>query len=323
MTAPPEWLGAAPPLPDLRQGPEPARIGNMLLGTASWTEKTLLESRSFYPPTANTPERRLRYYARHFPLVEVDASYYALPSVAHAHAWAERTPADFTFGLKAHAAMTQHPLQPLRLDKDLQQGLPADLRKKRQVYPRDLPAEVVEEIWRRFGRALVPLAEAGKLGYVLLQMPKWFTPTRGNARYLEETPARLPGVPLAVEFRQAGWLADERRERTLDLLRNAGLIYVAVDEPQGTVASVPPVAATTSESLAVVRFHGRRQETWARPGVSTTERFQYLYGAPELREWVGRLRDLAGKTRQVHVLMNNCYRHYAVQNAKELAVLLS
>ena len=323
MTARPEWLEAAPPLPDLRIGPEPARIGNILVGTASWTERTLLASRSFYPPTANTPERRLRYYAHHFPLVEVDASYYALPSVAHAAAWAERTPTDFRFGLKAHAAMTQHPLQPLRLDKDLQQALSADVRKKRQIYPRDLPDDVVVEIWRRFRRALAPLVEAGKLGYVLLQMPKWFTPTRGNARYLEEAPARLPDVPLAVEFRQAGWLADERRDRTLDLLRRTGLAYVAVDEPQGTAASVPPVAAVTAESFAVVRFHGRRQETWARAGVSTTERFRYLYHEPELREWVGRLRDLAGKTRQVHVLMNNCYRHYAVQNAKELAALLS
>src|SRR5262249_24232375 len=138
----------------------------------------------------------------------------------------------------------------------------------------------------------------------------------------EEAPARLPGVPLAVEFRQAGWLAAERRARTLDLLRGAGLVYVAVDEPQGTPASVPPIAAATSESLAVVRFHRRGQETWVRAGVSTTERFRYLYDERELRDWVGRLRDLAGRTRRVNVLMNNCYRHYAVQNAKQLAALL-
>jgi len=56
--------------------------------------------------------------------------------------------------------------------------------------------------------------------------------------------------------------------------------------------------------------------------VSTTERFGYLYRKDELAEWVGRIRDLAGKSRQVHVLMNNCSRHYAVQNAKDLAVLL-
>jgi uncharacterized protein YecE (DUF72 family) len=197
------------------------------------------------------------------------------------------------------------------------------VRRKRQVYPRDLPPDVTDEIWRRFGRALTPLVEAGKLGYVLLQMPKWFTPTRGNARALEEAPARLPGLRLAVEFRQAGWLAEERRARTLDLLRRAGLAYVSVDEPQGTRASVPPIAVATSEELAVVRFHGRRRDTWDRPGASTSERFGYLYSEDELAEWTGRVRLLAAQTRRVHVLMNNCYRHYAVQNAKELATLLA
>src|SRR5262249_43725547 len=95
------------------------------------------------------------------------------------------------------------------------------------------------------------------------------------------------------------------------------------EEPRGTRASVPPVVAATADELAVVRFHGRKKATWDRPGVSTTERFGYLYRPDELREWVPRLRDLAGRARDVHVLMNNCYRDYAVQNAKELAGFLT
>jgi uncharacterized protein YecE (DUF72 family) len=298
-----------PPLAVLDRGPLPARVGNVRIGTASWTEKTLLASRSFYPPSANTPERRLRYYARHFPVVEVDASYYALPSVAHAHAWVARTPADFTFGVKAYAALTGHPIEPKRLDRDLARELPAAVRGRRSVYPRELPPPVLAEVWRRFAAALVPLADAGKLGYVLFQMPRWFVPSREARTVLAELPARLSGVPLAVEFRQAGWMTGERRERTLDLLGRLGLVYVSVDEPQGTPASVPPVAAVTSEAVAVVRFHGRRRATWTKPGASTTERFGYLYAEPELREWVDRLRELAGRARAVHVLMNNCHRH--------------
>jgi uncharacterized protein YecE (DUF72 family) len=301
----------------------PARVGKVRLGTASWTERTLLASRAFYPPAANTPERRLRYYAQHFPVVEVDATYYALPSAANAHAWAERTPPDFVFGVKAYAALTQHPLEPRRLDRDLQPLLPASVRAKRSVYPRELPDELLAELWTRFRAALEPLRKADKLAYVLFQMPKWFTPTRASHAYLESVPDRLPGARIAVEFREAGWMAEARRAHTLDFLARRGLVYVSVDEPQGMRSSVPAVAEATSEELAVVRFHGRRTDAWERPGASTIERFGYLYQPTELREWVPRIRHLAGRSRAVHVLMNNCNRHYAVQNAKELAGLLA
>jgi uncharacterized protein YecE (DUF72 family) len=322
MTAP-DWLTAPPPVATLDRGPQPARVGNVSIGTASWTEKTLLASRTFYPPSANTPERRLRYYARHFPVVEVDATYYALPSEVNAEAWAERTPADFAIGVKAYAALTQHPIQPLRLPKDLQAEVPRALRAKRSVYPRELPAAVVDEVWKRFHSALEPLRATGKLAYVLFQMPKWFVPNREARRYLESLGARLPDAPIAVEFRQSGWLAPDRRQRVFDFLARTGLLYVSVDEPQGTRASVPPVAVATSDDLAVVRFHGRNEATWDKVGASTTERFGYLYAPRELREWVPRIRALAAKTRRVHVLMNNCHRDYAVQNAKDLAEMLA
>jgi uncharacterized protein YecE (DUF72 family) len=317
-----EWIATPPPLEALQHGPLGARIGNVRVGTASWTERTLVASGDFYPPVANSPERRLRYYARHFSVVEVDATYYALPQERMAAAWVERTPPDFRFGVKAYAAITEHPFEPKRLDRDLQAALPEELRRARRVYPKDLPSEVSDEIFARFARALVPLREAGKLAYVLLQMPPWFAATRGNARVLEAYPARLAGLPLAVEFRRADWLAEDRRERTLALLRGNGLTYVSVDEPQGTPHSVPPIAEVTTPSVAVVRLHGRRRETWTKPGVSTTERFGYLYTGDELREWVPRVRALARGARDVHVLLNNCRGSSAVRNAKELAGLL-
>ena len=318
-----DWRTAPPPLPALCRGPEPARIGNVLVGTASWTEKTLLASRAFYPPSVTTAEQRLRYYARHFPVVEVDATYYALPSLENARRWAERTPPDFVFGVKAYAALTLHPIEPLRLDKDLRQAMPEKTRREKSVYARELPSPLVDEIWRRFATALAPLVTAGKLGYVLFQMPRWFVPNRESDAYLERVAERLPELPVAVEFRQAGWMTERRTPRTLDFLRRTGLVYVSVDEPQGTTGSVPPVAAATSEALSVIRFHGRRVETWTRPGVSSTERFRYLYRPEELGEWVGRIRDLAGQSRRVCTLMNNCYRHYGVENAKDLAGLLA
>src|SRR4051812_38128703 len=69
-------LETAPPLAALQSGPLPARVGNVLVGTASWTERTLLDSGAFYPPGVTTPADRLRYYTRHFPVVEVDATFY-------------------------------------------------------------------------------------------------------------------------------------------------------------------------------------------------------------------------------------------------------
>jgi uncharacterized protein YecE (DUF72 family) len=318
-----DWLAAPPPLPALAVGPVPARVGNVRIGTASWTEKTLLASRAFYPPAANTPERRLRYYARHFPVVEVDATYYALPSVAHARAWAERTPPGFAFGVKAYAALTGHPVEPKRLDRDLVTALPRALRGARNVYPRDLPGDVLGEIAARFHAALGPLRAAGKLAYVLFQLPRWAAPSREVHALLEGLPGRFPGAPVAVEFRQAGWMASARCVRTLDFLHRHGLVYVCVDEPQGTPASVPPVAEATSPALAVVRFHGRREGVWTRPGVGTTERFGYLYRRDELAEWLPRIRRLGARTRAVHVLLNNCRGAYAVQNAKELAAMLA
>lgn len=318
-----DWLAAPPPAESLRGGLEPARVGNVLIGTASWTDRTLLESRAFYPAVVKTPAQRLAYYARHFPVVEVDASYYALPSARNAQAWVDRTPPHFVFGVKAFAALTQHPFEPIRLDKDIQSLLPAEPRRARRLFARDVPPAVMDVIWERFRTALAPLVDAGKLSYVLVQMPPWFPPSDENRAYLDEVATRLVGLPLAVEFRQSGWLGERLRDRTLEFLRDRGLTYVSVDEPQGTPASVPPIAATTTPALAVVRFHGRRADTWRKAGATTHERFGYVYRPDELAEWVPRIRALAGEARQVLVLMNNCHREAAVQNAKDLTAQLA
>ena len=93
---------------------------------------------------------------------------------------------------------------------------------------------------------------------------------------------------------------------------------MVVDEPQGFKSSIPPVVAATNPGLAMVRFHGRNAETWEKPGLTAAERFRYLYEEDELREWVPPLRELAGKSKQLHVLMNNCYQDYGVRNAAQM-----
>jgi len=303
--------------------PEPARVGDVWIGTASWTERTLLESGEFYPASVRSPAERLKYYAVHFPVVEVDATYYALPNPRNAAAWAERTPRSFRMGIKAFAAMTGHPVDPKRLDRDLAAALPAEQRAARSLRSSDLPRELRDAIWERFRDALAPLRAAGKLAYVLIGLPPWARPSAASVRYLEGLGERLPGDVCAVEFREATWMDDTHRDDTLALLRSLGLAYVAVDEPQGTPASVPPIAEATRDDVAVVRFHGRRRETWTTAGVGTTERFRYRYTDAELGEWVPRLRALAARTGRVYALMNNCYRAQAVQGGKDLARLLA
>lgn len=297
--------------------------GDVRVGTASWTEKTLLASGAFYPPTARTAEDRLRFYASRFGVVEVDATYYALPSARNAAAWAERTPPGFLFGVKAFAAMTGHGVEPGRLDHDLVAALPAAMRRARSIAAAALPAEVRDEIWRRFRANLEPLVAAGKLAYVLLQFSARLRRSDEARAAVEAAAGRLPDLPCAVEFRHASWLDPAHAAATFAWLAECGLAYVCVDEPQGTFASVPPLAEATSERLAVVRFHGRRAETWARAGATTTERFRYLYRDDELAPWVPRLRALARRSRTVLALMNNCYRDYAVRNAQDLARLLA
>jgi uncharacterized protein YecE (DUF72 family) len=287
-------------------------VGRIRVGTASWTDKTLLAS-GWYPQSANTAEKRLAYYARHYPVVEVDATYYAPPAEQTAALWAQRTPAGFTFNIKAFSLLTGHPSKV--------SALPADLRPetdKKNVYPKDLPAQAYEDLWSRFLSALEPLAEADKLGVILFQFPPWFTIRRANKDYLLEVAARCAPMRIAVELRNATWFNGDNQAETMDFLRKHNLPYVSVDMPQGHKSSIPPVTAATSD-LAVVRFHGH-SEHWTSHDIH--EKFGYLYPRSELVEWVPKLRELADETEETYVLLNNCYSDYAQRNATELIDLL-
>ena len=151
-------------------------MGNVRIGTCSWTDATLIKAGTFYPPTAKTPESRLAYYASQFNIVEVDSSYYALPSRRNATLWVERTPEDFVFDVKSFRLFTQHPTQPQSIPADIRGALPAQVAAKPRLYYRDLPTELMDHMWSRFVDALLPLDSAGKLGVVLFQFPPWFHP---------------------------------------------------------------------------------------------------------------------------------------------------
>jgi uncharacterized protein YecE (DUF72 family) len=296
-------------------------MAKIRVGTCSWTDPTLLSSGRFYPDSARSAEARLQYYASQFNTVEVDSSYYALPNERNSYLWTERTPDDFVFNFKVFRIFTHHPTPVSALPKSIRNELTTELQEKKNLYYRDLPAELVDELWQRFESALLPLDTVGKLGVVLFQFPPWFYPGSEQLDYIETGKAKLQQYRLAIEFRNNVWLSEKNRAATFDFLSRNDLPFVCVDEPQGFKSSVPPVAEVTSD-VGLVRFHGRNSQTWEKKGIGPAERFNYLYTEEELQPWASKITEISKQTSEMHVLFNNCYQDKAVVNARQMCFML-
>jgi len=296
--------------------------GEVRFGTASWTDPTMTAPGVFYPKGADTAEERLRHYASQFSMVEVDSTYYALPNKRTAESWVERTPKDFVFDIKAHALMTGQPTELVRLPKAIREELPPELKEKKRIYRKDMPDELLEAVYKQFRDALQPLIDAGKLGAVFVQFPKWVFPSNEARELILETRRRLD-LQIAVEFRHGSWFNEKNAERTVRFLQDNKIPYVAVDEPQGFKSSVPPVVVPTSEELAVFRFHGRNAENWEKKDIPPSERFRYLYDVDELADWTPKIAGVAKTAKETHVVYNNCFSNYGTTNAREAARLLA
>lgn len=252
----------------------------LLIGTSGYSYRDWLGR--FYPSRLK-PGELLPYYATQFPAVEINTSYYGIPSPGTTAKWAAQVPLGFEFVVKAHQDMTH--------------------------------AEAFRpEVFSQFRDALAPLEGARMLGAVLAQFPWKFRPSPENERFLERFREELPEVPVVVEFRNADWAAD----RTFQLLWELGLGYCCVDEPRFK-SLMPPVVTATSP-LGYVRFHGRNYENWWKG--DSKARYDYEYSAVELQEWVPRVEQLAESTEKTYVFFNNHNEGNASQNAKQLALLI-
>ena len=237
----------------------------ILVGTASWTDKSLIDSGKFYPGDATSAEDRLRYYASQFPMVEVDSSYYAIPAPQTAQLWAERTPRTFTFNVKAFRALTGHQFDARVLPKDMQRAVGVQ---SGNLYYKDLAPELQKQLWHLFFAALEPLHHNDKLGAVHFQFAPWITSGGPPRKHVEHCVHMMEGRGLmAVEFRNTSWWTERNRVSTLDFEREHALVNVVVDGPQGYGTSVPAVWEVTSPKLANVRLHGRNTESWAKKGL--------------------------------------------------------
>jgi len=269
------------------------------IGTCSWADEAL--SKYFYPPKLPAKER-LAYYAQHFDTVEVDSTFYRLPTDSMVEGWAGRTPDGFTMHVKAFGLMTRHPVKPEVLPEDLRAVMPVDERGRVDRPPRELRGEV----FRRFLASLEPLRASGKLGGILFQFPSYVVYKDRSLEYLDWARGQLGGDTMLVEFRHRSWLDEENRAETLAFLESIDAAYVTVDAPKSDTAKnlVPTVPAVTN-GVAYVRFHGRNLGTWNKRGGSAAERFDYLYSDQELEEWAPTLKELAGQSKEAYAFFNN------------------
>jgi uncharacterized protein YecE (DUF72 family) len=273
-------------------------MATLRIGTCSWADEAL--SKYFYPP--GTPSgARLPYYAEHFDTVEVDSTYYRLPVPEMVERWAERTPDDFVFHVKAFGVMTRHAVKVEALPTDLRDEAPTDDKGRLERPSREFRAE----IFRRFRDALEPLRSAGKLGGILMQFAPYVVPREASIDYLEWAREQLGEDEMLVEFRHRSWYEDDQRAETLALLERIGATHVVVDAPKVDAKNVPPTVLAVTSSMTYVRFHGRNADTWNVRGRSAAERFDYLYSEDELREWVEPLQELAGQVEQAFAVFNN------------------
>lgn len=238
----------------------------------------------FYPSEIRN-NSMLEFYARHFPVVEINSTYYAIPEPERFNAMARRTPEWFLFNVKANKEMTH----------EIGDG---------------------EEAFKEFRRAIRPLEDHGKLGCVLAQFPWGFKRTVPNERYMEKLAKRLEGVATVVEFRNSQWENDE----TLDMLSALGLGYVCVDEPRLKGLLSPRVAITGD--TAYLRMHGRNAEAWWAKGRESWERYDYLYSDEELAEWLVGVEKMDENSDRVYVIFNNHYKGQAPANARTFEHML-
>jgi uncharacterized protein YecE (DUF72 family) len=295
----PPLLYYAPPLPLSTE---------YRVGLCAWQDKSMLEEGHFYPIKSMKAEERLWWYSQFFDCVEVNSTFYAPLAAENAVRWVKRTPDGFLFSVKAYALLTGHHLDAARLPETLRAMLPASARPnaRGQMENRLFSHDAHEWVFETFREALRPLEDSGKLGYVLFQMAPWVKCGREALDYLATLPGRLPGVTIAVEFRDASWLP-RHTDEVLRFLAEHGLSYVSVDAPR-TAAGVATTVGLTSP-VAVLRLHGRNTAGFLKQlrgeSPSVAEKYGYLYDETELAEIVARGQSLAGRARRVYFKLNN------------------
>jgi uncharacterized protein YecE (DUF72 family) len=273
-------------------------MGRIVVGTSSWADPGFVEE--WYPPGLPAAQR-LGWYAEHFAAVEVNTTFYAVPALSTVEHWVAQTPDRFTFDWKLHRLLSRHAAPANSLPTELQPLARTGGPRGRVLLDDRLERALAEATLE----AVDPLAQAGRLGALLLQLTPAFSPKAHALAELEPVVRALAPHPVAIELRHRGWVDPERLEDTLAWFEAGGAAFVAVDAPVTKApTAMPAVDAVTRRDLAYLRAHGRNAEGYTR-GRSVAERFAYRYPDAELRELIGRAQRLAEDAEAVHVMFNN------------------
>lgn len=278
--------------------------GQILVGTASWSDPGFVER--WYPKGLPAGDR-LAWYADHFEMVEVNATFYSVPDPRMVERWIRSTPDEFTFDVKLHQLLSRHSTTAKFLPPALQKRLETDGKGRVKLTP-----EIESVVLKEFLRAVSMLRDSGKLGALLLQLSPSFSPRKHQLDELRPLLGQMSDYEVAVEFRNRNWAEGERLQQMLDFLREHGAAYVAVDAPAIDHFMVMPhdLDATTTGELAYLRLHGRDANAYT-TGKTVATRFDYDYNDEEIGEIAERAKKLARQAKKVHVVFNNNNLDYA------------
>jgi len=243
-----------------------------------------------YPSNIRESEM-FAYYTDYFRLntVEINYTYYTMPSRKVFESYARRLPDEFDFTVKLYAGITHEP------------WLSADSA-----------PDVDTDLCSRFLWAIEPLAESGRLGCLLAQFPPRMYPGRVSWDYLLRLRDAFAGQKLVYEFRNKAWVSPG----TISKLKQADIGYCAVDEPQ--VGPLMPLVPAVTSDVAYLRFHGRNTKWFEDSSV----RYDYLYSERELKKMLPTIKSMAGRSKTVYIQFNNCHAGAALRNVKMMQYLL-
>jgi uncharacterized protein YecE (DUF72 family) len=264
------------------------------IGVTGWGDHDSL----YDQPTS--PREKLQVYASHFPIVEVDAAFYAIQPRSNIDRWIRDTPDRFQFIVKAYQGMTGH-----------SRG--------------EIPFESTDEMFDLFLESIDPYKEKGKLAMVLFQFPPWFDCTKENVQYLRYCRMKMKDTPCSLEFRNQSWFTGTMREKTVSFMKEEGWIHSICDEPQVGTGSIPTILEATSIDKTLIRFHGRNIHGWTKPkeGNWREVRYLYRYNESELLHWVRNVKILEKESKELYILFNNNSGGDAADNAKQFINLLN